>query len=368
MSDAQTVLYRKYRPSSFAEVVGQDHIVEALQNAVKSGRVAHGYLFSGSRGTGKTTVARLLARAVNCEKGGKQVPCNNCVVCKELLEGNSIDLIEIDAASNRGIDEIRELREAVRFTPHRAQKKVYIIDEVHMLTREAFNALLKTLEEPPEHAMFILATTELEKVPETIRSRTEHFAFHRLSVAVIERKLAEIAKSEKVKIEKEVPHLIALLAEGSLRDAESMFGQVFGSAGGDVRVEHVSRLFGLPKAGLVAKFVRAATEGDTVSAMTLIGESVEDGVAPKMLAKLAIEELRFALILGVNPAYRKQLEDRFSDEHIAFLEELYKKSGTPGIERALIPLLRAYHSPYTSVLPQIPLELAVLKLRKESEL
>ncbi|OGZ41441.1 MAG: DNA polymerase III, subunit gamma and tau [Candidatus Ryanbacteria bacterium RIFCSPHIGHO2_02_FULL_45_43] len=368
MEDHQLVLYRKYRPKSFREVKGQDHIVRALISALEAGRVSHGYLFSGPRGTGKTTVARLLAKAVNCEQKGSGEPCNACGICEEFLRGSALDLIEIDAASNRGIDEIRELREAVRFAPHRAKRKVYIIDEVHMLTREAFNALLKTLEEPPKHVMFILATTDPEKVPDTIRSRTQHFEFHRLPVSVIQERLEELAQKENIKHEKEVPHVIALLSEGSLRDAESMFGQLLGIADKEIITsEDVSILFGLPKAGLVAKFSSALLHGDIKTAFAVIEQSLEQGVDPKMFNKMAIEDLRTALLLAINMAYENELKGTFSDERIAFLKNLAKKAGVKKIELALVPLLEAYHSPHTTVLPQIPLELAVLRITQTDQ-
>jgi len=212
---SELVLYRKYRPRSFDEVMGQEHVVAAIRNAFKMGRVAHAYLFSGPRGVGKTTMARLVAKSLNCSVyGNGNVPCNACTFCTDFNEGRAVDLIEIDAASNRGIDEIRELREGVCFVPVRGKYKTYIIDEVHQLTKEAFNALLKTLEEPPVHAVFVLATTELEKVPATIVSRTQHYPFRRPNAEQIANRLAHIATKEGVGLEPDAAKLIAFAAEG----------------------------------------------------------------------------------------------------------------------------------------------------------
>src|SRR6056297_4147296 len=213
------VISRKYRPQKFDEIVGQEHISNTLRNAIKNNRVAHAYLFTGSRGIGKTTTARILSKTLNCSNSTDFNPCNECVSCKEITEGRSVNVAEIDGASNRGIDEVRELRENVKYPPSEANYRVFIIDEVHMLTKPAFNALLKTLEEPPEHAIFIFATTEPVKVPETIISRCQRYDFHRIPVGTIVEQLKYIADQEEVEVDEEILTLIAKKADGGMRDA-----------------------------------------------------------------------------------------------------------------------------------------------------
>ncbi|HSF32095.1 MAG TPA: DNA polymerase III subunit gamma/tau, partial [Candidatus Tectomicrobia bacterium] len=239
------VTARKWRPQTFAELVGQEHVARTLQNALRQGRIAHAYLFSGTRGVGKTTTARVLAKALNCEQGPLPEPCNECALCQAITMGSSLDVLEIDGASNRGIDEIRDLREKIRYAPARSRYKVYIIDEVHMLTEHAFNALLKTLEEPPPQVVFIFATTEPQKVPITILSRCQRFDFRKVASAEIALCLEKIAEQESIRISREALHRIARRAEGSLRDAQTLFDQVVAFCGSEVREEDVGQLLGL---------------------------------------------------------------------------------------------------------------------------
>ncbi|PYV42064.1 MAG: DNA polymerase III subunit gamma/tau, partial [Acidobacteria bacterium] len=239
------VLARKWRPQNFHELVGQEHISRTLLNALRSGRVAHAFLFSGPRGSGKTTTARVLAKALNCHAGQPGQPCGKCPACVEIAEGNSMDVLEIDAASNRGIDEIRELREKVRYSPARDKHKIFIIDEVHMLTAEAFNALLKTLEEPPPRVIFILATTEYHKIPATILSRCQQHNFKLIPYSLVLHRLSEVAGAEKIRISTRALEQIAYSSGGSLRDAMSALDQVIAFSGEDVRDEDVTMLLGL---------------------------------------------------------------------------------------------------------------------------
>lgn len=242
---AYIVLARKWRPMLFEEVVGQEHVTRTLKNALQNNRLAHSFIFAGPRGVGKTTTARLLAKTVNCAKQTAANPCNECSSCKAITSGNSLDVIEIDGASNRGIDEIRNLRENIRFAPAGSKYKIYIIDEVHMLTKEAFNALLKTLEEPPSHAIFIFATTEIHKVPLTILSRCQRFDFKRIPTQQIVDQLQAIVKNEKIKIDKDSLLLIARKSEGSMRDAESILDQMISYTDGKITVEDVQSSLGL---------------------------------------------------------------------------------------------------------------------------
>src|SRR5215813_2721588 len=242
-----TVLARKYRPQKFSEVIGQEHVTRTLQNAIEQGRIAHGYIFSGHRGIGKTTVARILAAALNCRSKDKPVPepCGVCESCTEIRAGNSVDVIEIDAATNRGIDEIRELREAARYRPARDRFKIYILDEAHQITDAAFNALLKTLEEPPGHVVFMMATTQPEDIPQTIRSRCQHFSFRAVRFEEIVAQLKNICGREKITGDDDALALLAESGDGSMRDALSLLDQTIASSEGRLSAESVRQLIGV---------------------------------------------------------------------------------------------------------------------------
>lgn len=242
---AYMALYRKWRPQDFSDLIGQEHISETLSNAISTGKVAHAYLFSGPRGTGKTSTAKILAKALNCEHGPTPTPCNQCVCCQKINDGSFMDVFEIDAASNRGIDEIRDLRETVKFAPVDGKYKVYIIDEVHMLTTEAFNALLKTLEEPPSHVVFILATTEVHKVPITIQSRCQRYDFKRITKDDILKRLVMITDEMGLNADKDALSIIAIQADGGMRDALSLLDQCLAFTKDELTVTQVRKVLGL---------------------------------------------------------------------------------------------------------------------------
>ena len=294
---ATQALYRRWRPQTFDEVIGQEHVVQTLRNALASGRVAHAYLFTGPRGTGKTSVARILAKAVNCLAPQDQRPCNECHICRAMSDGSHLDLVEIDAASNTGVDDVRDLREKINFAPNEARRKVYVIDEVHMLSNAAFNALLKTLEEPPAHALFVLATTEPHKIPETILSRCQRFDFRRVGVEQIVAKLERICQAEGAEVERAALEAIARAATGSLRDAESLLDQVLAFADERITLELVQRLLGATAQETVADLVDALIAGDTARGLHRINETVDGGVDPRQLTRQLLEYLRNLLLL-----------------------------------------------------------------------
>jgi len=299
----------RYRPQTFADIIGQEHVSRTLQNAVASGRVVHAYLFAGPRGTGKTSTARVLAKALLCDKGPTPEPCGECSLCRAITDGRALDVIEIDAASNRGIEQIRELREKVRYSPAEARAKVYILDEVHMLTPEAFNALLKTLEEPPGHAYFVLATTELHRVPPTIISRCQLFEFHLIGEARIEAALQAIAGSEGVQADPEALQEIARAARGSLRDAESIFDQAVAYAGGRITVDLAREVLGVTPRDAVVDLLKAMAENDLSSTLSRLDELVASGKdLPQLLQDIMLavrDMLRASLGVGTSEEWEE---------------------------------------------------------------
>ena len=344
---SEMVLYRKYRPRTFEEVLGQDHVVAVLKNAVKLNRISHAYLFSGPRGTGKTSVARILARDVGCA---------------------DIDLLEIDAASSRGIDEIRALRDAVRLVPFKSPYKVYVIDEVHMLTREAFNALLKTLEEPPKHAIFILATTEAAKVPETIVSRCQHFVFRKIPEAIIRPCILEIAKKEGFKMDDEAAGLIALFADGSFRDGQSMLDQIFSLLGKEkiITGQKAREFLAAPAKNLVEDFILAIFQKDADKGLAAIQKAIEQGIEMKLFLKFILRDIRLILMLQMSASMYKELEPLFGKDEFQFLKKQTGIYSNRDLGNILAMLLDAYGSRNVGYLPQLPLELALMKIMSES--
>jgi len=296
---AAQALYRRWRPQTFEEVVGQQHVIHTLQNALQSGHISHAYLFAGPRGTGKTSVARLLAKAVNCLSEGDTKPCNQCRICRAINEGRLLDLIEIDAASNRGIDEIRNLRDKIGFRPNEARYKVYILDEAHMLTEPAFNALLKTLEEPPPHVIFVLVTTEPHKIPATILSRCQRFDFRPIALGDIVARLEYIADQEGLSVEPAALQLIARQATGSMRDAESLLDQLMAYGGGEITLAQVQAILGAVPSQAVGELVDRLVARDLAGGLEAIGRAVGEGVDPRQLARQVVEHLRRLLLIKI---------------------------------------------------------------------
>ena len=335
-------------------------MVGVLTSALAQGKVAHGYLFAGPRGVGKTTVARLVAKALNCE--GKTRPCNACNFCNEFNEGRSMNLIEIDAASNRGIDEVRELRENVRITPGSGNYKIYVIDEAHQLTKDAFNALLKTLEEPPAHAVFILATTELDKLPQTIVSRLQHFDFRRPSFAEIAARLIAIAGKEGIALEKDAAETVARFGEGSMRDAESILGRVVAVERGNITLKTLEEFLGLPRKELVRACVAAVSEKNPRAVVASLRDVVTHGHDLGYFTKALLEHFRAALALKADPTLREFLLDSFPKEDLDFLEVKTASLSYDELNRAVRLLLSSVGEHKRSPIPELPLELALLEI------
>ena len=332
-------LYRKYRPHNFDNLVGQDFIKDTLVNALKNNRVSHGYLFSGPRGTGKTSAARLLAKALNCTnlQDGFE-PCNECEFCKDINSGRLIDLIEIDTASNRGIDEVRDLKEKIGFAPTRGKYKIYIVDEVHMMTKEAFNALLKTLEEPPSHVYFILATTEIHKIPETIISRCQRFDFKRINKKALMTRLSYIAQKEGISAHDEALELISRYVNGGLRDAIGLLEQL--TIDKKIDLEHVREILGLSSGNLLEALFTALMSNDVKSALNIVNELHTQGSDLKQFSSEFINLLR------------EQMLEHISEDEIDKANRLI----------AMIEILEEAKTMQESDIPQLPLEIAVVKI------
>ncbi|MBD8976003.1 DNA polymerase III subunit gamma/tau [Veillonella magna] len=316
-------LYRRWRPKDFTDVVGQKQVSETLMRAIREDKVAHAYLFSGPRGTGKTSIAKIFARAINCEKGPTDHPCNECTSCKQILEGRSMDVLEIDAASNRGIDEVRALRESAKFMPVEGRKKIFIIDEAHMLTNEAWNALLKTIEEPPAHIMFIFATTEPEKIPVTILSRCQRYTFRRITAQDITEHLLHVAEGSGIQLDPKAARLIAVHADGGLRDALSILDQCSGMTDDVITIAHVESMIGLVSKKWVIDMVSHIMHGDGAAMLLAIQSALSEGRDTKQMVSALTEHLRALLVAKVMPAAEElQIYDSFKDDFQAQVQAI----------------------------------------------
>ncbi len=359
-------LYRKYRPQKFEDVIGQDHIVKTLTNAIKSNRLGHAYLFTGPRGTGKTTVARLFAAAINCEKRPDFTPAKKNV-CEDFATGKALDLIEIDAASHTGVENIRDLRETIVLAPNEAPFKIYIIDEVHMLSTGAFNALLKTLEEPPAHAVFILATTDVHKVPETIISRCQRFDFMRMGISSITTKIQKIAKAEKITLDKEAAQLIAVAANGGMRDAESLLAQVFALEDTKITAKEVASILGTTTNKDILDLLEAFTKKDIHQSIAVINRVVEGGYSISNYTKSLIIKLRALLFYTLTSDKSSTELLELTNEERAALEQLTASTTTQDVLVMMRECEKASQEVKNSIIPSLPLEVAAVIICKNPE-
>ncbi|HBK33927.1 TPA: DNA polymerase III subunit gamma/tau [Candidatus Uhrbacteria bacterium] len=359
-------LYRTYRPSTFAEVISQDHIKRTILNQLQQGKVAHAYVFTGPRGVGKTTIARLIAKSVNCIHPKKGEPCGNCEACEEFSRGSMIDVFEIDAASHTDVENVREnIIKSVRFAPNKWKYKVYIIDEVHMLSTSSFNALLKTLEEPPAHVIFILATTEIHKVPQTIISRCQRFDFRRVTSAEMVARLETITKAEKIKVDKEVLHEIARHAEGCVRDAESLLGQLLALGEKEIGWEEASLVLPSTTQSFVLDFLDALAQKNALRAIELCNQYIEQGVDFPAFLDEVIDLLRQVLLAHMGQS-QADLVDSGESVKERF-DALVTALGTQEAMTAIEAFLTARRYLKTEKIPQLPVELAIVRLCGEGE-
>jgi DNA polymerase-3 subunit gamma/tau len=356
------VLARKYRPQKFSEVIGQEHVTRTLKNAIEQQRTAHGYIFSGHRGIGKTTVARILAMALNCRSSDKPVsePCGICESCTEIRAGNSVDVIEIDAATNRGIDEIRELREATRYRPARDRFKIYILDEAHQITDAAFNALLKTLEEPPGHVVFMLATTQPEDIPQTIRSRCQHFSFRAVKFEEILGQLKDLVAKEQLEADEDALALVAEGGDGSIRDALSILDQAIASSSGRLSLDEVRQLVGAAPSGVLEKIMQSVARGSSEEVLRVVDQLISEGHSPTHFARQMVRFLRNTVVAKIagpdSPLLQISGDER---NRVARVAELFSEED---LARHLQIMLRTHSELGYRQEQRFHLELGLLKM------
>jgi len=363
-----TVLARKYRPQKFSDVIGQEHVTRTLQNAIEQGRTAHGYIFSGHRGIGKTTVARILAMALNCRSKDRPVPepCGVCESCTEIRAGNAVDVIEIDAATNRGIDEIRELREGARYRPARDRFKIYILDEAHQITDAAFNALLKTLEEPPDHIVFMLATTQPEDIPQTIRSRCQHFSFRAVKFDAIVAQLRDLVTRENIEADDDALALLAEAGDGSMRDALSILDQAIASASGRVTADSVHNLVGAAPAHILEQVMQAVSEGRSEEILRQVDHLISEGHSPTHFARQMVRFLRNATVAKIAGKDSSLLQVSSEErERVARVAEWF---GEEDLTRHLQIMLRTHGELGYKQEQRFHLELGLLKMAHAQKL
>ncbi len=354
---AYTALYRAFRPKTFEEVVGQDHIKTTLKNQIKAGRVGHAYLFNGTRGTGKTSVAKILARAVNCENPKDGEPCNECEICKAILDGSLTDVVEMDAASNNSVEDIREIRNEVNFLPTRAKYRIYIIDEVHMLSTGAFNALLKTLEEPPEHVKFILATTEPQKIPTTILSRCQRFDFKKISNENIVKRLEFVCEKNNVKADEEALNLIAVLSEGAMRDALSILERCIQDGDSNINADKIKDLVGIPKLIYVHNIIQAIIENNVENAIEEVENVINEG---KDLTNFLWEIIKYTKDILVTKIGKKP--EIYNNEELEKIKQLAEKTSKDRLLSIIFELSEMENKVKQSTQKSIIFQIGIMKM------
>ena len=354
------VLARKWRPQRFEEVIGQKHVVKTLQNAIESNRIAHAFLFAGQRGVGKTSVARILSKALNCHEGPTPHPCGTCTSCKEITGGNSMDVLEIDGASNTGVDDVRELRESVKYVPSRSRYKIYIIDEVHMLSNSAFNALLKTLEEPPAHVIFMFATTEPHKIPTTVLSRCQRFDLRRISLEALVEQLGMITAQEQITISGQGLRWIASESEGSMRDAQSILDRVISYAGKQIKDNDIVEVLGIVDKDLLMRTSQAVLDKDAKGCLDIVRELFRFGYDTRQFYQAFLEHLRNIIIVKISKDPAKLMD--LSPDEGEVLKKQVKDSEVETLQRLFDVWLKAEEEINRSSQPHVVLEMILLKM------